>query len=209
MKALVDAALAISKRDQAASSSSPPLPKRRKTNMTREERLALNRTAASESRRRKREMVEDLQRSVTFFSKANASLKSRNAELERQLVLAKQRVFGTDTPDRLLRQTVSNSTLHHYSLPSSVDDPQAQAAHFSAAQAMFKSMGFPPAAARQAACTFSNGAAPPTSCLDNTKTGGHTSNNDEQSQAAHFIASQVRRQKIETIIIRQIEGFII
>ena len=206
MKALVDAALAISKGDYGTSSSSPPPPKRRKTDMTREERLALNRTAASESRRRKREMVEDLQRSVAFFNKANANLKSRNAELERQLVLAKQRVFGINSvvpsTDPLLRQAVSDSVLHHYSLPRSVDDPQAQAAHFSATQAMFKSMGFPPAAARQAASTFSSytartstAASPPTSSLNNTITGGYTSNNDEQAQAAHFTATQVRCRK--------------
>jgi len=55
-------------------------------------RLEQNRRAAIESRRRKKVMVEELQRSVAFYTKANASLSLHNRELETKLILAKQRV---------------------------------------------------------------------------------------------------------------------
>ena len=59
----------------------------------REKRLGQNRMAAVESRRRKKHMVEELQRSVQYYSRANSSLKSQNAELERELLLAKHNVL--------------------------------------------------------------------------------------------------------------------
>mmetsp|Transcript_36833 Transcript_36833/g.77278 ORF Transcript_36833/g.77278 Transcript_36833/m.77278 type:complete len:403 (+) Transcript_36833:124-1332(+) len=59
----------------------------------RSKRLEQNRLAAVESRRRKKHMVEELQRSVQYYSKANATLKSQNADLERQLLVAKQKAF--------------------------------------------------------------------------------------------------------------------
>jgi bZIP transcription factor len=46
-------------------------------------RLEQNRRAAKESRQRKSKMVDDLQRSVVFFTRANATLKERNEELVR------------------------------------------------------------------------------------------------------------------------------
>eukprot|EP00804_Cyclotella_cryptica_P004443 CCRYP_006853-RB/>CCRYP_006853-RB protein AED:0.03 eAED:0.03 QI:205/1/1/1/1/1/3/443/351 len=55
-------------------------------------RLEQNRRAAIESRRRKKVMVEELQRSVAFYTKANASLSLHNRELETKLILAKQRM---------------------------------------------------------------------------------------------------------------------
>lgn len=59
----------------------------------REKRLGQNRMAAVESRRRKKHMIEELQRSVQYYSRANTSLKSQNAELERELILAKHSVL--------------------------------------------------------------------------------------------------------------------
>lgn len=59
----------------------------------REKRLGQNRIAAVESRRRKKHMVEELQRSVQYYSRSNATLKSQNAELERQLLLAKHHIL--------------------------------------------------------------------------------------------------------------------
>lgn len=56
-------------------------------------RLEQNRRAAIESRRRKKVMIEELQRSVTFYTKANETLKMDNADLERRLFLVKQRVM--------------------------------------------------------------------------------------------------------------------
>jgi hypothetical protein len=51
-------------------------------------RLDQNRKAARESRKRKKVMIEELQRSLVFFSKANAALKQKNDDLERLLVAA-------------------------------------------------------------------------------------------------------------------------
>jgi hypothetical protein len=83
------------------------------------------------------------------------------------------------------------------------EDEQAQAAHFAATQAMYKSMGFPPAAARQAAATFastykSNDLAynvPEAASHSNIDTNSvglslSTSPNEDQAQAAHFTATQ-------------------
>lgn len=60
---------------------------------TKAKRLEQNRMAAVESRRRKKHMVEELQRSVHFYTKANGTLKSQNADLERQLLIAKQKML--------------------------------------------------------------------------------------------------------------------
>uniref|UniRef100_A0A7S2R1A2 BZIP domain-containing protein n=1 Tax=Eucampia antarctica TaxID=49252 RepID=A0A7S2R1A2_9STRA len=71
----------------------PPMPK------AREIRLEQNRKAARESRRRKKVMIEELQRSVIFFSRANATLKQQNDELQGilfQTQAAIQRVNASD-----------------------------------------------------------------------------------------------------------------
>jgi hypothetical protein len=51
-------------------------------------RLAQNRKAARESRKRKKAMIEDLQKSLVFFSKNNAGLRNENHELTRLLLNA-------------------------------------------------------------------------------------------------------------------------
>jgi len=66
--------------------------KRMPMSKAREIRLEQNRKAARESRRRKKIMIEELQRSVIFFSRANGTLKQRNDELERLLLQAKGQV---------------------------------------------------------------------------------------------------------------------
>ena len=58
----------------------------------RAKRLEQNRLAAIDTRRRKKHMVIELHRSVTYYSKANTTLKSQNYELECQLLLAKQNI---------------------------------------------------------------------------------------------------------------------
>ncbi len=63
-----------------------PMPK------AREIRLEQNRKAARESRRRKKIMIEELQRSVVFFSRANGTLKQQNDELQRLLIAAQSKV---------------------------------------------------------------------------------------------------------------------
>ena len=80
----------------ALAEESHPSSKRIRTTETAEKRtkrLEQNRLAAIESRRRKKHMEEELKRSVTFYTKANCHLKSQNVELERQLLVAKEKVL--------------------------------------------------------------------------------------------------------------------
>jgi hypothetical protein len=67
-------------------------PTKRPPQVAREVRLEQNRRAATESRRRRKVMIEDLERSVFFFSQVNASLKQRNEELTRLLTEAQAQV---------------------------------------------------------------------------------------------------------------------
>ena len=60
-------------------------------------RLEQNRKAARESRRRKKVMIEELQRSVIFFSRANGTLKQQNDELTRLLMQAQAQVTAIET----------------------------------------------------------------------------------------------------------------
>ena len=62
--------------------------KKRTPEQSRALRLAQNRKAARESRRRKKALVEELQRSLVFFSKTNAALKQQNDDLTRRLLEA-------------------------------------------------------------------------------------------------------------------------
>ena len=66
--------------------------RRQHMSKAREVRLEQNRKAARESRRRKKVMIEELQRSVIFFSRANGTLKQQNEELQRLLVQAQTQV---------------------------------------------------------------------------------------------------------------------
>ncbi|KAL7469545.1 hypothetical protein ACHAXS_010750 [Conticribra weissflogii] len=79
----------------------------------REIRLEQNRKAARESRRRKKVLQEELQRSVIFFSRANGTLKQQNEELQRMLNQARAQVAAievgqtppaADAPSAVLNQ---------------------------------------------------------------------------------------------------------
>jgi bZIP transcription factor len=54
----------------------------------RQHRLAQNRQAARESRKKKKAMVEELQRRLVFFSKANAALRNEHQDLTRRILSA-------------------------------------------------------------------------------------------------------------------------
>lgn len=209
MKALVDAVEAVSrKREHAEVAESAAAPKKRgrksiRAHLPREERLALSRFVASESRRRKREMAEDLERSIAFFTRTNAEMKATNAELEREILLAKQRVFAAEKGLPVAAVAPQSNPSRLLSLlqgSPSVEDEQAQAAHFAATQARYKSMGFPPAAARQAASTFAastftkgkTAGLPDTSSAKSSPTLSAPSVNEDraEAQAAHFAATQ-------------------
>jgi hypothetical protein len=65
----------------------------------RENRLEQNRKAAKESRRRKKVMIEELQRSVIFFSRANSTLKHQNDDLTRLLMQAQAQVSDIENSE--------------------------------------------------------------------------------------------------------------
>ena len=52
----------------------------------RKERLEQNRISARESRKRKKTMIEELQRTVITLSRENKELNERNEQLRRQLM---------------------------------------------------------------------------------------------------------------------------
>lgn len=147
-------------------------------------RLEQNRRAAIESRRRKKVMIGELQRSVTFYSKANENLKKSNEELEELLLVAKQKLSqkdggesavatggGLKTPEEDQSSVVGGSPgaeakaeyqpapVASIPTPLASVDPanvaHADQAHFSAMQALYENMGYPPVAARSAASVLS------------------------------------------------------
>jgi hypothetical protein len=90
-------------------------------NKARETRLEQNRKAARESRRRKKVMVEDLQRSVIFFSRANGTIKHQNDELTRFLMQAQAQasvIESTKTVDQQQQQQQQNLPASNKSEPT-------------------------------------------------------------------------------------------
>lgn len=175
--------------------------KRAPMSKAREVRLEQNRKAARESRRRKKIMIEELQRSVVFFSRANATLKQQNDELQRMLLTAQARVSAYEKGDSSAAavpngqtQTTTDEKEGAQAFSSAqAQAAQAQAAQAAATQAMFQNQGFPPAAARQAAQTFVAG--PPPATMDN-KTAGTT----EQSNQGAWPNSAVTMQNMQNIL---------
>lgn len=149
--------------------------KRAPMSKAREIRLEQNRKAARESRRRKKVMIEELQRSVIFFSRANGTLKQQNDELGRLFMQAQSQVAAVENGQQHQSQAQAQANAnqeaakaqadaahqqqqqHQYTAISSLSQ-QAQA-NTVATQALFESQGFPPAAARTAAQTM-NATAP-------------------------------------------------
>jgi hypothetical protein len=143
----------------------PPMTK------AREVRLDQNRKAARDSRRRKKVMIEELQRSVIFFSRANGTLKQQNDELSRLFMQAQNQAAAVDSTGTSVVQPAEQTQpiasaaatatqvvvkAEGDQASNSFQQAQAQAV---ATQAMFESQGFPAAAARAAAQTM-NASAP-------------------------------------------------
>lgn len=127
----------------------------------REVRLEQNRKAARESRRRKKVMIEELQRSVIFFSRANGTLKQQNDEITRLLMQAQAQVAAADgKPAAEVAAAPIKADATEQGNSNALQQVQAQAV---ATQAMYESQGFPAAAARAAAQTINSApaAAPP------------------------------------------------
>ena len=126
-----------------------------KTDKSRKVRLEQNRKAAKESRRRKKVMIEELQRSVIFFSRANGTLKQQNEELMRLILRAKNEVAAQESGTKMEVNGQPTPTAENVDpviksgeLMKAFGQAEADAV---AAQAVFKSQGFPTAAARAAA----------------------------------------------------------
>lgn len=117
----------------------------------REVRLEQNRKAARESRRRKKVMIEELQRSVIFFSRANGTLKQQNDELTRLLLQAQNHVAGMGDKDS---EKPGQAVKEEATAKAAEKQDQQTQAQTVATQAMFESQGFPAAAARAAAQTL-------------------------------------------------------
>ena len=65
-------------------------------NRKRRERLEQNRVSARESRKRKKTMIEELQRTVITLSRENKDLNDRNETLRRQLMEIGAKVCNKD-----------------------------------------------------------------------------------------------------------------
>jgi hypothetical protein len=136
-----------------------------KSDKSRKIRLEQNRKAAKESRRRKKVMIEELQRSVIFFSRANGTLKQQNEELMRLILRAKSEVAAQESgtkievssPPKTAAET-AGPVIKSEELIKAFGQAEADAV---AAQAIFKSQGFPTAAARAAAHAVVPSAASP------------------------------------------------
>lgn len=121
----------------------------------RENRLEQNRKAARESRRRKKVMIEELQRSVIFFSRANGALKQQNDELTRQLMQAQMHVAQHKQEGDKIAAAAASPVEKVEETPTAEEKKAAseeqKKADTVATQAIFESQGFPAAAARAAA----------------------------------------------------------
>jgi len=85
----------------------PPAKRAKNPDKTRQMRLEQNRKAARESRKRKKVLVEELQRSVIFFSRANGTLRSQNDEMEKMLLQVRQGIKQPVIPNFAFSQPFS------------------------------------------------------------------------------------------------------
>jgi len=155
----------------------------------REIRLEQNRKAARESRRRKKVMVEELQRSVIIFSRTNGTLKKQNEELQRLLLQAQSQIITLESGQHVntkVRSSTSNvdaesvkmdkesvsvegmigsQTAQHMNQSLALAQVHAQqmanfAQQQATAQALYECQGFPPMVARTAAQSLLSSATP-------------------------------------------------
>ncbi|KAL7580076.1 hypothetical protein ACA910_005061 [Epithemia clementina (nom. ined.)] len=135
-----------------SSSDEPKKPTQPKVNpRAREIRLEQNRKAARESRRRKKVMIEELQRSVIFFSRANGTLKQQSEELTRFLMQAQMQIAAIESHKGTTSTLTNSSSSASGKAQDIKEDLNLEQANIIATQAMYESKGFPAAAARAAA----------------------------------------------------------
>ena len=167
--------------------------------------------------------VAELQRSVDFYTKSNLSLAVHNRELEHKIILAKQRLQQMNATGEVKEDVSSGNVLSkpeeveviavtasRESKPvAAVTDPlpvsttatlvnvkvEQEKAQLTAAQALYNKMGFPPAAARNAANNFSQfaGTTGSTSVANNAAEvqpgNSSTSSTDDASNKAEVAAA--------------------
>jgi hypothetical protein len=100
--------------------------KKRTPEQSRTLRLAQNRKAARESRRRKKTLVEELQRSLVFFSRTNAGLKQQNEDLTRRLLESHAILSTMGEPVPSLK-IVKNQVPYIDTLPPAPEAPKEEA----------------------------------------------------------------------------------
>uniref|UniRef100_A0A7S3DWI4 BZIP domain-containing protein n=1 Tax=Entomoneis paludosa TaxID=265537 RepID=A0A7S3DWI4_9STRA len=153
---------------QATDEVKPAAQEDPKTKRGREIRLEQNRKAARESRRRKKVMIEELQRSVIFFSRANGTLKQQNDDLTRLMMQAQMQIAAIEShkesaasaPAAAAVPTPAPAKPEEAAKPAAaeaqkMEDNQQKAeqaqANAVATQAVYETKGYPAAAARAAA----------------------------------------------------------
>jgi uncharacterized protein YggL (DUF469 family) len=164
----------------------------------REIRLEQNRKAARESRKRKKVMVDELQRSVVFFSRANNTLKQQNEELTRLLIQAQEQTKNAGATGSVEGKTevvATVSTDVATCLDSAVSaaeresiKEQQKTATIVATQALLESQGFPAAAARAAAQAM-NSTGPPTATMFDHFSAADTANRLSNSNASAMMVA--------------------
>ncbi|KAL3943469.1 MAG: hypothetical protein SGBAC_002480 [Bacillariaceae sp.] len=148
-----EAGAGTKRKDLDSDTEEQPPAKKGYMSKAREIRLEQNRKAARESRRRKKVMLEELQRSVIFFSRTNGTLKQQNEELTRFLVQAQAQVAAIESKDKTAGTSSTEAPAEEARKPAAQqqDTMEQSEAQTVAVQAMYESKGFPAAAARATA----------------------------------------------------------
>ena len=107
-------------------------------------------------KRRKKNMIEELQRSVIFFSRANSTLKQQNDELTRLLIQAQVQVNAIESGQPAPAPMTPQSEQQQQEAVAQVHGDQ-QHAQAVAQQAVYETQGFSSTAARTAAQTMNAG----------------------------------------------------
>jgi bZIP transcription factor len=171
--------------------------KRGPISKAREIRLEQNRKAARESRRRKKVMIEELQRSVIFFSRSNGVLKQQNDDLQRLVMNAQAQVGQIEG-----QQANSSAAAHPTSHVKEENQQQQAEANTVAAQAVFESQGFPAAAARAAAQTM-NGTSSPAKTSTTDKSSAASSQSLPPMQPGATMQAMANFQQAAAVAMQQ------
>jgi hypothetical protein len=115
-------------------------------------------------------MIEELQRSVIFFSRSNGVLKQQNDDLQRLVMTAQAQVGKIEGQQR----TVNTPAAQAASQVKDENHQQQAEANTVATQAVFESQGFPAAAARAAAQTMNGTTAATKSAVPDQATASST-----------------------------------